>query len=574
MFSFINLKRVRITKNSLDILTILLFSFISTYFAFPGHFFKISADGIYHLGRFLNISDSLRNLNFPEVVNLTHIPTNSYTGVAINSFYPWLTGLIFIIPNLLFSNPMWSLFFGFFVLNFFTIVSIKSLLSYLTSNRLAVFTGIVIYQFNNYHFIDLYSRVAIGESIAYAFFPIVFLGIIKINRSDKFGFLFLGLSMGLLVNTHILTFLFAVLTVILYIFYLFFFDRKNLLNKLIQIIKSSIVAIFLGIYTIYNLVYLITNNQIQGPFKCIIALSFRDVFMSIITNGIGERGGQNWNMGLPVTMLVLFFGTYCLVTKSNYWKAYGSFSILFYFSLFISKWMPYNLIKDSLLANIQFLGRLLIFVLILLSIGVSYLITFRNKNTKTSLIFGLNVIIIIFSLSALYNYHYNRFGIGTYYLKVNSENYYDILNNTATFADYLPKNVKKDNSNTKQNDYKKILKIVNSSPKEITYSAYSAKNVDYEIPFITYHGLNYVISNNGQKAYMSGNAKLIKVRLHRGQNKIIIKVRHNNSVYLLVVSIISFIILVIYMVFIKFKLMHEQSLIRSSTERVEKYSRV
>ena len=545
------------------LLILICMSFISTYFAFSGHFFNISHDGIYHLGRLLNISDSLRNLNFPEVVNLTHISINSCTGVAINSFYPWLTGLIFIIPNLLFSNPMWSLFFGFFVLNFFTIVSIKSLLSYLTSNRLAVFTGIVIYQFNNYHFIDLYSRVAIGESIAYAFFPIVFLGIIKINHSDKFGFLFLGLSMGLLVNTHILTFLFAVLIVILYIFYLFFFDRKYLLDKLIQIIKSSIVAIFLGIYTIYNLVHMIINNHIQEPFKAIIALSPSGVFMSTINNEIGEQGAQNWSMGLPVTMLVIFFGTYCLVTKSNYWKVYGSFSILFYFSLFT--WIPYDLIKDSLLANVQFLGRLLIFVLISLSIGVSYLITFRNKNIKVSLIFGLNVVIIIFSLSSLYNYHYNYFGPGTFHSKINSENYYDMINNTGTFADYLPKNIEKDNSNTKQNDNKKILKIVNSSPKEITYSAYSAKNVDYQIPFITYRGLNYVISSNGQKVYMSGNAQLIKVRLHRGQNKIIIKVRHDNSAYLLVVSIISFIILVIYMVFIKFKLMHDQSLIHSLT---------
>lgn len=547
-----------------EFLILICMSFISTYFAFSGHFFNISHDGVYHLGRFLNVADSFRNLNFPEVVNLTHVSTNSYPGVAINSFYPWLTGIIFIIPNLLFSNPMWALFLSFFILNIFTIISINSLLSYLTSNRLAVFTGIVIYQFNNYHFIDLYSRVAIGESIAYAFFPIVFLGIIKINRSDKFGFLLLGLSMGLLVNTHILTFLYAVFIVILFIIYLVLFDRKYLLDKLIQIIKSSIVAIFLGMYTIYNLVHMITNNHIEEPSKSIIALSPSGVFMSTINNEIGEQGAQNWSMGLPVTLVVIFLGTYCLVTKSNYWKVYGSFSILFYFSLFT--WIPYDLIKDSLLANVQFLGRLLIFVLISLSIGVSYLITFRKKNIKVSLIFGLNVVIIIFSLSALYNYHYNYFGPGTGgHSKINSENYYGMINNTDTFEDYLPKNIEKDNSNTKQNDNKKILKIVNSSPKEITYSAYSAKNVDYQIPFITYRGLNYVISSNGQKVYMSGNGNFIKVRLHRGQNKIIIKVRHNNSVYLLVVSMISFIILVIYMVFIKFKLMHEQSLIHRLT---------
>ncbi|WP_278319988.1 hypothetical protein [Leuconostoc mesenteroides] len=38
------------------------------------------------MGRFLNVADSFRNLNFPEVVNLTHVSTNSYPGVAIILF--------------------------------------------------------------------------------------------------------------------------------------------------------------------------------------------------------------------------------------------------------------------------------------------------------------------------------------------------------------------------------------------------------------------------------------------------------------------------------------------------------
>ncbi|APB87238.1 hypothetical protein BL295_15745 (plasmid) [Lactiplantibacillus plantarum] len=134
------------------------------------------------------------------------------------------------------------------------------------------------------------------------------MGIIKINHSDKFGFLLLGLSMGLLVNTHILTFLYAVFIVILFIIYLFLFDRKHLLDKLIQIIKSSIVAIFLGMYTIYNLVHMITNNHIEEPFKSIIALSPSGVFMSTINNEIGEHGAQKLEYGLTCDIVSYSFG--------------------------------------------------------------------------------------------------------------------------------------------------------------------------------------------------------------------------------------------------------------------------
>lgn len=148
--------------NYIDVIVVFGLAIISTIIPFLSHFYNISPDGIYHLARFQSIADSLKNNELPNTLNFKYISQNSAAGVAINSLYPWLTGLIFIIPNLLFQNPMWGLAAGFLILNIITILTIKSLISYVSSNRLFIYTGITIYQFNNYHFIDMYSRSAIG----------------------------------------------------------------------------------------------------------------------------------------------------------------------------------------------------------------------------------------------------------------------------------------------------------------------------------------------------------------------------------------------------------------------------
>lgn len=131
--------------NYIDIILVIGLGVISTIIPFLNHFYNISSDGIYHLARFQSIADSLKDNLIPTTLNFKYVAHNSAIGVAINSLYPWLTGLIFIIPNLIFQNPIWGLGAGFLVLNIITILTTKSLIQYVSSNRLIIYTGIIIY---------------------------------------------------------------------------------------------------------------------------------------------------------------------------------------------------------------------------------------------------------------------------------------------------------------------------------------------------------------------------------------------------------------------------------------------
>lgn len=90
--------------NYIDIMLIVVLGIIATIVPFLSHFYNISTDGVYHLARFQSIADSLKDNLIPTTLNFKYVAHNSAIGVAINSLYPWLTGLIFIIPNLIFQK--------------------------------------------------------------------------------------------------------------------------------------------------------------------------------------------------------------------------------------------------------------------------------------------------------------------------------------------------------------------------------------------------------------------------------------------------------------------------------------
>ncbi|GAP02332.1 hypothetical protein FPFC_012120 [Fructobacillus pseudoficulneus] len=177
---------------SSDFVLIILFSFLAIVPAFAGKYYNLSIDGAFHLERFANVAASLKHGEWPSVFNFLYDPSNSQPGVAINSMYPWISGLIFIIPQVIIKNQLIALAIGFYILNAITMLNMKFLLQEFTNKKLYIWLGIIIYEFNNFHFIDLYTRTAVGESFGFAWMPLVVLGLVKIGKSDKMGAWVLG----------------------------------------------------------------------------------------------------------------------------------------------------------------------------------------------------------------------------------------------------------------------------------------------------------------------------------------------------------------------------------------------
>ena len=519
--------------NYIDIMLIVVLGVIATIVPFLSHFYNISTDGVYHLARFQSIADSLKDNSIPNTLNFKYVSQNSAIGVAINSLYPWLTGLIFIIPNLIFQNPIWGLAAGFLLLNIITISTAKSLMSYISSNRIIIYTGVVIYQFNNYHFIDLYSRSAFGESIAYAFIPLVFLGILQIYDAKKTGFLVLGLGMGLLINTHIISFIFGLL--IIFISILHRCVTKNMTrHELIAFCKAGLVGILIGLYAIYNLLDVYLLNNIVEPFKTIKMLDMNTMLTTLLNNDIKSENSIGWNLGLPVTILLISLLILAYKAQQNStWKIWIISAGVIY--LFIFNWWPTESLVNTPLSIIQFYGRLFVIIGLLISIGFVLFLNHHTVSTKRLVL--LNLLIIAFSLSAIYQNHYNYW---TYRQSLNSSNYYTTLKNRSTFSDYLPAKGSKTNVSVLFDENITVPKQTKLTNNSVYFKVKANKNKTVSLPVVMYNGKNYNIwVNNVQTQSLS--AKLLRVKLTKGTNTIKLASTNNKNELLLIVSVGSFI---------------------------------
>ena len=519
--------------NYIDIMLIVVLGVIATIVPFLSHFYNISTDGVYHLARFQSIADSLKDNSIPNTLNFKYVSQNSAIGVAINSLYPWLTGLIFIIPNLIFQNPIWGLAAGFLLLNIITISTAKSLMSYISSSRIIIYTGVVIYQFNNYHFIDLYSRSAFGESIAYAFIPLVFLGILQIYDAKKTGFLVLGLGMGLLINTHIISFIFGLLIIFISILHRCV-KKKMTRHELVAFCKAGFVGILVGLYAIYNLLDVYLLNNIVEPFKTIKMLDMNTMLTTLLNNDIKSENSIGWNLGLPVTILLISLLILAYKAQQNStWKIWIISAGVIY--LFIFNWWPTESLVNTPLSIIQFYGRLFVIIGLLISIGFVLFLNHHTVSTKRLVL--LNLLIIVFSLSAVYQNHYNYW---TYRQPLNSSNYYTTLKNRSTFSDYLPAKGSKTNVSVLFDENITVPKQKKLTNKSVSFKVKANKNKTVSLPVVMYNGKNYNIwVNNVQTQSLS--AKLLRVKLTKGTNTIKLTSTNNKNELLLIVSVGTFI---------------------------------
>lgn len=184
--------------------------FLATRPAFTAGYFKMTMDGQIHFIKFEAIAEAFKHFEMPPLVNFMGYGN---VGEAFTGMYPWVTGMIFILPKLLIQQPVYALFCGFFLLNLITMSNSYLLTSELTKNLYWRILGVSLYEFNSYHMIVMYGRNAVGEMLAYAFLPLVFYGCIQIWNKKKLGIISLGLGMGMVVNSHAITALLACLVI-------------------------------------------------------------------------------------------------------------------------------------------------------------------------------------------------------------------------------------------------------------------------------------------------------------------------------------------------------------------------
>ncbi|MBF0832622.1 hypothetical protein E4T91_11645 [Ligilactobacillus murinus] len=270
----------------------MVFTSISVFPFFFNGYFKGTMDGQIHLIRFESITDALRNLQLPRLINFMGYQN---VGEAFNGMYPWISGLIFIVPKLFIREPIYALFAGFALLNFITIINTYLLVRYLNTNIYWRLLGVVVYEFNAYHMTVMYGRNAFGEMLAYAFLPLVFLGYIQISNKNSSGVWTLGIGLGMVMNSHVISALITVLLLLVAELIRGALRRINL-EEIKKFFYAGIISILVSFYTLGNMFLLMSKNNLITPNKTLTPIIPDQMWNSMLMNNMGDRTANSWNI--------------------------------------------------------------------------------------------------------------------------------------------------------------------------------------------------------------------------------------------------------------------------------------
>lgn len=499
------MKRSNLISKIMLALFFLVLAFISTYPAFIGHFFKLTMDGQIHLIRFESIADAIRNKELPPIVNFMGFGN---VGEVFNGMYPWLSGLVFIIPRVLLSSPMHALFIGFYLLNILTILNTYLLVRKLSNNYYIRLIGVILYQLNAYHLTLMYSRNALGEALAYTFLPLVMLGCYLIWNNKKLGILYLALGMGMIINSHMISSVLVFLLIIIAEIYRIF-TRRLSLKEVGYLVSAGILSIPIIIFTVINITNIALKNRIATTWRGLNSIDMWESLKAMLQNNITDRG-VIFNIGIICFVLLSILLVTSIVSKANgSWKKYilGA-GIIYILTLNIIP-LPANL-PQTPIGIIQFTGRLLSIVMILLTVGcVLFLKENSNRvNAKSSFIF-LFMMMSLLAVGSVRTYH-NIVNDNPIRYYIDNNNYIEEISK--------PKDGAMDYALIRKNKQAITDRITPKfSVDKVSYNSITLriKEKTNQIPFFLYKGIPYEVKLNGENVKIDTGG-ILNIKTKRG----------------------------------------------------------
>lgn len=542
MLTKVRLKYEKSTKLQvlLDVSLMLILAVVAVIPAFTGHYYNASSDCFYHLDRFENIYQALKSGHLPSLFNFAYSPSNSRVGVAINAIYPWIPGLIFVLPRFVIADPIIALAAGFVTLNLLTMLTARVLMKTLTNKGWLIWFGIILYQFNNFHFIDLYTRSAFGESFAYAWLPLVVAGVIQINENRKSGKYWLGLGMGMIINSHVLTLLFALGFVALYEV-IVCFKKQLSLQKIWAMLQAAGLALLVGLYSIVNLASLYLNAKFVEPDRYLFVVDPWSFLQAFVQNDM--RDTAYWAYGLPLFLLQIVLTV--AVFKSERFKQWGAWIIAGdALTIALFNWWPWDKFTNSAVSLIQFLGRLNSLIVICIIVATVLYFAQRPVKGKWKIIL-VEALVCALSLSGTFHIHQQFLGSSVYHDRLETKTYDDQLTSRYSFSDYLPVDKK-----TKKVDYetnspenvqlKETARTYNRIAFQVQTNGVEAVN----LPVVTYRHFDYEILVNGKKV-QSQSVNQPRLQLTAGTYTVSVQAKSSVHPVLLSLSLLSILLILV-----------------------------
>ncbi len=495
---------------------------------------KYGHDLLFHLSRIKGIKESFEIELFPCIYSNY---LNGY-GYANPLFYPdiflYIPAFIHYIGIDIYTS--YKIFL--FLINLFSIITMYISVKGISKNNYASIISSIIYAFASYRLVDVFSRSAIGEALAFIFAPLVIYGIYEIIYEDYKKFYILVIGMSGLILSHVLsTFIICLLLLVFVI--INFREFVNEKQRIKYLIISALITLLITSYFIFPMLEqmisgeFVFNNVSRISKIASRTIPFYALFLEIILHT------KPWMpAGIGIVFIYLIIQKFKSKIKDRFLTECFIIGIV---CLFLSSNLFPWKIFESIFSIIQFPWRLFFITTLLLSIAGGILISKICKNEKAK----LNKLLLIFCLSSI---SLISITINTIFDKdITLKNYH------LGFKEYLPLKVdlkyikNRGNVITSNNNISFTHKTIDNKIIVDFTNEYDDTNI--ELPLIYYKGYGAKIENKKLNVKESENGLVLVEIGSIDKGTIIVKYIKTPTIYISRgISIISTITFLIYLI--------------------------
>lgn len=311
---------------------------LMTNFAFLGH------DYAFHLARIISLAEEFQNGQFPVRMLTEMLNGYSYaTPLFYCDIFLYLPALLykFMVPlYICYQIYLWAITLLTAGIAYFSFHKV-------TKSKEISLVGTALYVLSAYRLICIYTRAAVGEYTAMAFFPLVVAGMYAIYTEEKPTFkdwILLTLAMAGIVSSHILSTQIAVLFLVM--FCLAFLRKTFEKHRFIALLKATACTVALCSW--FLVPFLLSTKDSVKIFTSAIQTSIQShgiylmqlfsVFMTYIGDSVANYATSEMPLTLGLSLTVgLGCCIYCALNR-NVWqlqqnKDYRLLRIFFAFSL-------------------------------------------------------------------------------------------------------------------------------------------------------------------------------------------------------------------------------------------------
>lgn len=268
---------------------------------------NIEHDTFFHISRIEQLSKSLQQgILFPSIYPYEN---NSF-GYASPLFY---NDTLLLIPALFHAFGLalsTSYKLTIFLATFLSACTMFTLTKHITKTRMIAWIASSAFLFSNYRITDIYVRGALGEIFAFAFIPVMLLGIYEILYEQKNNCITFTIGITCLVLSHNLTFMMCcVLCVILCIVSYKKLTKKAICNLLLGTLFAFLLSAF---FTLPMLEQLSSQDFIVDYYgqTSDLASGSMDLWQYFVNQTIFGYSGNNLEHSLTMTVNVGWFLTF------------------------------------------------------------------------------------------------------------------------------------------------------------------------------------------------------------------------------------------------------------------------